>query len=233
MSAVTNAATNAMKRRARGFTLIELLVAIGVLAIVAVLGWRGLDGIIRSRTVLTSQLEETRGMQLTFAQMQSDCANVAPLSVIGARPQLLADSERLRMVRTVFADGQPSRLEVVVYRLDNGVLTRRESAATRDLKELDALWSATGNDGGSDSGTGGFGGGSNDAQAVVLQTGLASMSMRTWVGSGPWQTGAAPAASAAVVPGQIGNPNALKGLEISLQPQAGAIMLKVFLIGAA
>ena len=214
----------------RGFTLIELLVAIGVLALVAVLGWRGLDSIIRARTVLTSQMEETRGMQLTFAQMQSDCANVAPISVIGARPQLLADSERLRLVRTVFADGQPSRLEVVVYRLDNGVLTRRESAATRDLKELDALWSATGNDGSNDNG---LGGGNSDAQAVVLQTGLTSMSMRTWIGGGPWQTGAAPATSAAAVPGQVGNPNALKGLEISLQPQAGAIMLKVFLIGAA
>lgn len=206
-----------------GFTLIELLVAIGVLAIVAVLGWRGLDGIMRARTVLTSQLEETRGMQLTFAQMQSDCANVAPIAIIGARPQLMADSERLRLVRTVFADGQPSRLEVVVYRLDNGVLTRRESPATRDLKELDALWSSTGNDGGSDS----------ENQAVTLQTGLASMSMRTWIGAGPWQAGAAPAASAAIVPGQAGNPNGLKGLEISLQPQAGAVMLKVFLIGAA
>jgi general secretion pathway protein J len=33
----------------RGFTLIELLVAITILAIVAVLGWRGLDGIVRAR----------------------------------------------------------------------------------------------------------------------------------------------------------------------------------------
>jgi general secretion pathway protein J len=31
-----------------GFTLVELLVAISILAIVAVLGWRGLDGIIRA-----------------------------------------------------------------------------------------------------------------------------------------------------------------------------------------
>jgi general secretion pathway protein J len=61
----------------RGFTLIELLVAITILAIVAVLGWRGLDGIIRSRVALTAQMEQTRGMQLAFAQMQSDCENMA------------------------------------------------------------------------------------------------------------------------------------------------------------
>jgi general secretion pathway protein J len=60
-------------RRARGFTLIELLVAISILAIVAVLGWRGLDGIVRARIALTEQMEVTRGMQLAFAQMQSDC----------------------------------------------------------------------------------------------------------------------------------------------------------------
>jgi len=184
-------------------------------------GWRGLDGIIRAREQLTTNLEETRGMQLTFAQLQSDCANVAPLSVIGARPQLLADSERIRLVRTVYADGQPTQLEVVVYRLDNGVLTRRESSVTRDLRQLDNLWQSTADDTNS------------DAQPVVLQAGLSGMSMRTWVGAGPWQTGSPSTTGSTTVQGQVGNPNALKGLEVSLQGQSGAIMLKVFLIGAA
>ena len=52
---------------ADGFTLIELLVAIGILAMVAVLGWRGLDSIMRSREVLTGQLEQARGMQLALS----------------------------------------------------------------------------------------------------------------------------------------------------------------------
>jgi general secretion pathway protein J len=206
--------------KARGFTLIELLIAITVLAMVAALGWRGLDGIIHAREQLTANLEETRGMQLTFAQLQNDCANVAPLSVIGARPQLLADSERIRLVRTVYADGQPSQLEVVVYRLDNGTLTRRESAVTRDLHKLDGLWQATADDT------------DTESQPVVLQTGLSGMNMRTWVGAGPWQAGAT-GPTAAPVQGQVGNPNALKGLEVSLEGKSGSIMLKVFLIGAA
>lgn len=207
--------------KSRGFTLVELLVAIGVLAIVAVLGWRGLDGIIRARVALTEQLEQTRGMQLTFAQMQSDCANVAPAIVIGSRPQLIADSERLRLVRTVFADDQPSRLEVVVYRLDNGVLTRRESAPTRDLKELDALWSSTADDTG-------------NAQPVVLQTGVTSMAMRMWLGNGPWQANVTPSATPVVaVPGQSTNPTTLRGLEVSLKTKAStAVLLKVFLVGS-
>ena len=32
-----------------GFTLVELVIAIAILALVAVLGWRGLDGIVRAR----------------------------------------------------------------------------------------------------------------------------------------------------------------------------------------
>jgi general secretion pathway protein J len=203
--------------KTRGFTLIELLVAIGVLAIVAVLGWRGLDGIIRSRAALTTQLEQTRSMQLTFAQMQSDCANVAQASVIGSRPQLMADDGRLRLVRTVFADDQPSRLEVVVYRLNNGSLSRRESVATRDLKELDTLWEATADD-------------SDSASPVVLQSGVTSMTMRMWQGNGPWQTDNPTPVTP--VPGQVGNPLALRGVEVTLQTQSNTLpILKVFLVG--
>ena len=35
-------------RRHRGFTLIELLVAISILAVMAVLSWRGLEGMTRA-----------------------------------------------------------------------------------------------------------------------------------------------------------------------------------------
>jgi general secretion pathway protein J len=127
----------------RGFTLVELLVAIGILAMVAVLGWRGLDGIVRARVALTEQMEMTRGMQLAFAQMQSDCEHAADATLLGRRPYLAQDDNRLTLIRTVFNENEPARLQVVAYRLVNGNLLRRESTATRDLLELDALWQAS------------------------------------------------------------------------------------------
>ncbi|MGB6056267.1 MAG: prepilin-type N-terminal cleavage/methylation domain-containing protein, partial [Burkholderiaceae bacterium] len=154
-------------RRRAGFTLIELLVAITVLAVVAVLGWRGLDGIVRARLALNEQLTQTRGMQLAFAQLQSDCANLAAAALIPNRAALVADDNLLLLVRTVYADDQPSRLQVVAYRLRDGVLTRQESAPTRTLTELDALWQAAMD-------------GKGATPAVALQPGLAAMTIRLW-----------------------------------------------------
>jgi general secretion pathway protein J len=152
----------------RGFTLVELLVAISILAIVAVLGWRGLDGIVRARQALTEQMEVTRGMQLAFAQMQSDCEHIALRDVVDRRPFLQIGPDRITMVRQVFTEGQPARLQVVSYRIVNGTLMRRESQSTRDMTQLDALWQA----------------GTSDADTtppVALQGGLSGMLIATWV----------------------------------------------------
>src|SRR5450830_1177753 len=78
------------QKSSSGFTLVEMIIAITILAMVAILGWRGLDGIVRSRIALTTEMEQTRGMQLTFAQLQSDCAQLAPVSLMLTRPTLLA-----------------------------------------------------------------------------------------------------------------------------------------------
>jgi general secretion pathway protein J len=214
------------KGRQRGLTLVELLVAISVLAFVAVLGWRGLDGIVRARIALTSDLEQTRGMQLAFAQLQNDCAHLVTTATIANRPPLAAEQGRLTLIRTVFADNQPSRLQVVAYRVNGGVLTRRESAATRDLNELDTYWQAALND-------------SDISQAVTLQSGVAAMTMWLWSPeSNAWrvadtvaQTGSTPGANP--VAGVTALQPTWTGLEVSLQLQGrDAGMLKTFLLGA-
>lgn len=165
------------RKAASGLTLIELLVAITVLAVVAVLGWRGLDSIVRARIALTENLEQTRGMQLTFAQLQSDCAQLAAPNVLANRVPLIVEPGMLRLVRTVFADDQPTRLQVITYQLRDGRLTRRESAGTRDLGELDMLWQEAANV-------------TDSNDAVLLQSGIAALDMRLWTsGKNIWLTG--------------------------------------------
>ena len=154
-------------KTARGFTLVELLVAIGILAMVAVLGWRGLDGIVRARVALTDQMEMTRGMQLAFAQMQSDCEHAVDSAMLGRRPYLVQEDNRLTLVRTVFNENEPARLQVIAYRLVDGQLMRRESNTTRDLVELDALWQASLSD-------------TDPTPPVRLQGGVQSMGVLVW-----------------------------------------------------
>lgn len=224
--------------RQAGLTLIELLVAISVLAFVAVLGWRGLDGIVRARIGLSTGMEQTRGMQLAFAQMQNDCAHIAGTDLLPGRTALAAEQGRLIMVRTATSDNQPMRLQVITYRIRDGVLTRRESIATRDLNELNGLWLAAVND-------------TDQSPAVALQEGVAAMSMRTWSNAATgWQIpgpssaqAGAPATGtnarmppgpqgAAAQAGQIAQATPT-GLEVALQMQDSNVsMLKIFLLGA-
>ena len=213
-----------------GFTLIELLVAISILAIVAVLGWRGLDGIVRARIALTANLDQTRAMQLTFAQMQSDCAKIIKSTAVPGHAPLVADQSRLMMVRAVYAEDQPSRLQVVTYRVRNGNLTRRESPATRDLGELDGAWQAAAAD-------------TDAEQALALQSDVTSMTVRLWQSGAGWRlaTGAGQTTPAAAPLPQL-PPGAVaplppsttpSGLEVSLQLRGRTTsMLKVFLVGA-
>lgn len=134
--------TNGDRTRYSGFTLIELLIAISILAIVAILGWRGLDSIVRSREVLTSELEQTRSLQLTFAQLQSDCSqNVNPLSYpnLPEHRSSWIEPQRLILIRNEYMEDEAPAMQVVVYRLQNSNLTRFESIPTRDLAVLKQL----------------------------------------------------------------------------------------------
>ena len=200
-------------QRSKGFTLVELLVAISILAIVAVLGWRGLDGIVRARISLTSQIEATRGMQLAFAQLQSDAEHMANPAMLQKRPFLLADTDAMTMVRNVYRENEAAMLQVVSYRVVDNVLLRRESVGTRDLVQLDVLWKAATSN-------------LDTTPPVALQAGVTGMVVQTWELNG-WKTGGQPRGY---------NPSALElpptGLQVALSVKgAQAVMIKSFLLG--
>jgi general secretion pathway protein J len=98
-----------MKRSSRGFTLIELLVAIAVLALLAVMSWRGIDGMVRAQSQLRERADAVLTLQSTLAQWSSD------LDAIVALPPARAiewNGQALRLTRRSNDGGNPSVLVV-------------------------------------------------------------------------------------------------------------------------
>ena len=79
-----------------GFTLIELLVAISVMALLAVLSWRGLDGIARSQAQTSQRADEVLNLQAGLGQWKVD------LDSLTQTPQITSlawDGRVLRLTR--------------------------------------------------------------------------------------------------------------------------------------
>jgi general secretion pathway protein J len=64
----------------RGFTLIEVLVAIGVMALMTLMAWRGIDGMLRVQTGLQQRSDQIRTLQAGLAQWQVDLDQLTELA---------------------------------------------------------------------------------------------------------------------------------------------------------
>ena len=66
-------------RRTRGFTLVELMVALFAMALLAVLSWRGLDGMARARDITQQRSDEVLALQVGLAQWSADLEGIIEL----------------------------------------------------------------------------------------------------------------------------------------------------------
>ena len=66
-----------------GFTLVELLVALAVMALMAVLAWRGLDGMHRAQAQTLAYSDDVLALQAGLAQWATDLDAVMQLPPVG------------------------------------------------------------------------------------------------------------------------------------------------------
>ena len=59
-------------RRNRGFTLIEVLVALTIMAVMAMLTWRGIDGMVRAQDSTRRYTDDVLALQAGLAQWRAD-----------------------------------------------------------------------------------------------------------------------------------------------------------------
>ncbi len=97
------------RRSALGFTLVELLVALAVMALLAIVSWRGLDGMVRAQEQTRQRGSDLLALQAALAQWGTDLD--ALLALPGTVP-LDWDGQVLRLTRRSSAVPDPGALVV-------------------------------------------------------------------------------------------------------------------------
>lgn len=128
------------RSRTAGFTLVELLVALFVMALLAVLSWRGLDGMVRTQEQTRARADEVQALQVGLAQWSADLDGLVQL------PQTTAidwNGRVLRLVRRAPV-AQGEALVVVGWsrRVQAGAprWTRWQSPMLTTRGQLDDAW---------------------------------------------------------------------------------------------
>ncbi len=86
-------------RHARGFTLVEVLVALALMAVLALLSWRGLDSMLRTRDSTGARINAVALAQVSMLQWQSDLNAVQAVPLLINDVALSWDGRVMRMLR--------------------------------------------------------------------------------------------------------------------------------------
>ena len=187
----------------RGFTLLELLVAIWILAIVAIISWRGMSALIATRDRLAPETDDVRALLGGFGQMERDLAQTAnPVLIsLGYSPvivRVVDGAPALQILRfsAPLPDGAGA-VQQVTYTVIGGTLLRQASPPVRSVS-----------------------GALNSSQSTVrLVPSVASMRVRVWRANEGW-----------VVPSEA-DPATPPGVEVEVTRMDGTRLRRVMLVG--
>ncbi len=189
-----------------GFTLLELLVAVTILALIAVMSWRGLSSLTATRERLEPQGEDVRAVLAGFGQLQEDLAQ-APLSarlfalpVTAVRVRSIDGRVNLMILRSAESpDGsRAAALQAVVYRVADGALQRLGGVAQHIYLPDGPI----------------------DGTSVMLVPGVDDMQVRVWRNGVGW-----------IAPAGDNDTAGAPGVEIRLLRHDGRILRRVFAVG--
>ena len=134
----------AARHLARGFTLIEVLVALSVMALLALMSWRGLDGMARVQTDMRERVDGVVSVQTGLSQWSSDLDAVVETALVSG---IDYDGRVLRLTRRdASLAGSPLRVVGWARRVIDGTQDGRgswarwQSQPLRTRAELQEAW---------------------------------------------------------------------------------------------
>ena len=136
------------KAHQHGFTLVELMVAIVVMALLALLSWRGLDGMTRVQSQTQTHTDSVLALQAGLSQWQTDLDAINEQTNVPGVQGLDYDGQVLRLTRS-YAEktektGQADSIRVVAWsqRSVEGATKwlRWQSEPLKTHAELQAAW---------------------------------------------------------------------------------------------
>jgi prepilin-type N-terminal cleavage/methylation domain-containing protein len=218
------------RRRVRGFTLIELLIAAALLAVLAVLSWRGLDSVLASRQRIVAASDELRSLTLAFAQLDEDLRRSWPVRLLRLPTPSITfavageqAAASLQLLRETAGATEPTQVQRVAWRLRDGVLERGFGAWVAPSAAAVGAFGSVGAGGpsgagsmagpGREQGPGGQGG-EGEPGALVWQPVLGkveSLQMQGWITGQGW-------VAAEALAGQ------LRGADAQQAPAAGTVV---------
>jgi general secretion pathway protein J len=118
--------------RQRGFTLAEVLVALALMALLAVVSWRGVTSMTEAKQSADARVDETLRMGTVLAQWEQDLQQVHDTALV---PSLAFDGASLRLVRR-----QPGGLQIITWSLRESKWQRWTSPLASSAQGLQDAW---------------------------------------------------------------------------------------------
>ena len=128
--------------RTAGFTLVELLVALVVMALLSLMSWRGLDGMVRTQAATQARSDDLLALQSGLAQWDFDLDAMADVPVPRAW-----SGQSLRIVRYNGATATAGLHVVAWARREVGGVAqwlRWQSPVVQSQAQLQAAWNVAG-----------------------------------------------------------------------------------------